>query len=156
MITRIPLFAALLSACFLVPSTLQARSAPCPPETYTRTPEEVLADHREALATGDLDAVECNYAEDATVISDGGIDFGHEQIKSSLAFFLTIFSGVQPVVVQEISISALNPKTHLVRLLFTVDTQCLFVPDGVDTYLIRNGQIHAQTSHALPVFDCLP
>ncbi|HVS12712.1 MAG TPA: hypothetical protein VMV46_02215 [Thermoanaerobaculia bacterium] len=159
MTTRAPLLAvlaALAGTCLLAPSALQARSAPCPPDTYTRTPEEVLADHRQALAVGDLDAVDCNYAEDATVISDGGIDFGRQAIKSSLAFFLQVFGGAQPVVIQEISISTLNPRTHMVRLLFVVDTPCVTVPDGVDTYVIQNGQIHAQTSHAFPVFQCLP
>ncbi|HVS66128.1 MAG TPA: hypothetical protein VMT85_21800 [Thermoanaerobaculia bacterium] len=152
MTLRVPLLTIL--GCFFLVLPLQAATDPCPPHTRLRTPEEVLADHRAALAAGDLDAVDCNYAADATVISDGGIDIGREAIKSSLAFFLRIFDGVQPMVVQEISISALNSQTHVVRLLFTIDTPCVIVPDGIDTYVIRNGQIHAQTSHAFPVFQC--
>lgn len=152
MTLRVPLLTILGCAFLFLP--LQAAAAACPPDTHLRTPEEVLADHRAALAAGDLDAVDCNYSADATVISDGGIDFGHEQIKSSLRFFLEIFDGTQPMVIQEISISALNARTHVVRLLFTVDTPCIVVPDGVDTYVIRNGQIYAQTSHGFPIFQC--
>jgi hypothetical protein len=37
-----------------------------------------------------------------------------------------------------------------------LDTPCVIVTDGVDTYIVRRGQIHAQTSHAFPVFTCLP
>lgn len=44
--------------------------------------------------------------------------------------------------------------THMTRLLFTIDTPCVTVPDGIDTYIIRSGQIHAQTSHGFPVFHC--
>lgn len=127
----------------------------CDPETYERTPEEVLADHRAALATGDLDAVHCNYSTDAKVIADGGIDEGHDEIRASQAFFLQVYGGTQPVVIQQIVVQALDTETSLVRLLFTIDTPCVIVPDGVDTYVIRRGQIHAQTSHAFPVFTCL-
>lgn len=126
----------------------------CPEGTRRRSAEEVLEDHRAALAAGDLDAVYCNYARDATVISDGGIDVGHEAIRASLEFFLQIFGGVQPVVVQEVPVEIPSGRTEMVRVLFTVDTPCVIVPDGVDTYVIRSGQIHGQTSHALPVFTC--
>lgn len=146
----------------------------CAEDTYERTPDQVLEDHRAALAAGNLDAVRCNYAVDAVVISDGGIDVGQDEIRSSLAFFLQIFGGTQPQVVQQITVQVPDqgqqfppapvlapvldppPPTHMVRLLFTFDTPCLSIPDGLDTYIIRSGQIHAQTSHAVPVFRCPP
>lgn len=128
----------------------------CGWSTYFRTPEEVLADHRAALAAGDYDAVYCNYSPDAVVISDGGIDRGHDEIRASVEFFGQLFGGTQPAVVQEIVVKGGAPWTHVVRLLFTIDTPCVTVPDGVDTYVIRFGQIHAQTSHAFPVFQCFP
>lgn len=141
----------------------------CAADTYERTPEQVLDDHRNAMAIGDLDSVFCNYAVDAVVISDGGIDEGQDQIRSSLEFLLNLFGGTLPVVVQQIVVEVpenerrfppaavlhdSNP-IHMVRLLFTIDTPCVIVPDGIDTYVIRAGQIHAQTSHAFPVFQCI-
>jgi hypothetical protein len=127
----------------------------CDPATYERTPEEVLADHRAALAIGDLDAIDCNYSIDATLIGDNGIDVGHDQIRATWEFFLVLYGGTQPMVVQQVVVP-LDHETSLVRLLFTIDTPCVVVPDGIDTYVIRRGQIHAQTSHAFPVFLCLP
>lgn len=126
----------------------------CDPGTYERTAPQVLADHRAALAVGNLDAIDCNYSPDATLIADGGIDVGHDQIRASTDFFLQIYGGTQPVVVQEIAVQVLDAETSMVRVLFTIDTPCVIVPDGVDTYLVRKGQIHAQTSHAFPVFLC--
>lgn len=128
----------------------------CPNDLHQRTPEQVLEDHRAALAAGDLDAVACNYASDAVVISDGGIDVGHDEIRASLEFFLVFFGGVQPVVTQQITTEMPRNKDHMVRLLFTFDAPCVSIPDGVDTYIIRDGQIQAQTSHAVPVFSCPP
>lgn len=140
----------------------------CPAETYERTPEQVLDDHRAALAGGDLDSIDCNYAIDAVVLSDGGIDVGHDAIRSSVAFFLQVFGGTLPHVVQQITVevedtrSSFPPapvlqdeaQTYMTRLLYTIDTPCVTVPDGIDTYIIRSGQIHAQTSHGFPVFHC--
>jgi hypothetical protein len=65
----------------------------CPSNLHQRSPEQVLDDHRAALAAGDFDAAICNYATDAIVIGDGGIDTGHEQIRSSLEFFNRVFEG---------------------------------------------------------------
>lgn len=139
----------------------------CAADTYERTPEQVLDDHRAALAIGDFDAVYCNYAEGAVVIADGGIDVGQDAIRASLEFVFQVFGGVLPQVVQQIVVevpdhqqfpSAANldrsVRTHMVRLLFTLDTPCVIIPDGIDTYVIRSGQIHAQTAHGLPVFPC--
>lgn len=149
------LTAALMLVVVAALAVSPARAAPdCPNELTKRTPQEVLADHRNALATGDMDAAVCNYAEDAIVISDGGIDLGRDQIRSSLEFFQAVFGGTQPEVVQEVVVEALGNHTHMVRLLFTIDTPCIIVPDGVDTYMIHKGQIHSQTSHGFPVFQC--
>jgi hypothetical protein len=126
----------------------------CPSNLHQRSPEQVLDDHRAALAAGDFDAAICNYATDAIVIGDGGIDTGHEQIRSSLEFFNRVFEGTQPQVIQQIVVDVLTNQTSMVRLLFTIDHPCISVPDGIDTYIIRRGLIHGQTSHAFPVFTC--
>lgn len=127
----------------------------CGPAALERTPEEVLNDHFDGLAAGDLDRVYCNYHPDAQLIGDGGIDQGQDAIRSTWDFFLQVYGGAQPNRIQQLVVP-LDHETHLVRLLFTVDTPCVAVPDGVDTYVIRRGQIHAQTHHAFPVFLCLP
>lgn len=129
----------------------------CPKGWRHRTPEQVLADHRAALAAGDVALdVQCNYARDAVVISDQGVDRGREAIALSLQGLVAFFGGAVPLVHSEIVVSVLNPNTHMVKLLFSVETPCIDVPDGVDTYVIRHGQIHAQTAHGFPVFKCGP
>src|SRR5688500_6003158 len=60
----------------------------CPKGLKSRAPEQVLAEHRAALAAGDLDLAMCNFAPDAVVIHDNGIDRGHDAIRASLAFLL--------------------------------------------------------------------
>lgn len=127
----------------------------CGDDALDRTPQEVLDDHFDALAAGNLDGVFCNYGADAQLIGDGGVDVGPQQIRSTWEFFLQMFGGAQPNRIQQIVVP-IDHDTHFVRLLFTVDTPCVTVPDGVDTYVIRRGQIHVQTTHAFPVFHCLP
>ena len=130
---------------------------PCPQGYKDRTPEQVLADHRAWLAVGDVDRdVRCNYAEDAVVISDQGIDSGREAIRLGLQGLVNFFGGAVPIVQSEIVVSILNNNTHMVKLLFSVETPCIDIPDGVDTYVIKRGQIHGQTAHGFPVFKCGP
>lgn len=145
----------------VVASSFSALASPrdsiCPRGSKQRTPEQVLADHRAALAAGNVELdVQCNYASDAVVISDQGVVEGREAIAAALTGLVAFFGGALPVVHEEVVVSILKPGTHMVRLLFSVDTPCVAVPDGIDTYVIRNGQIHAQTAHGFPVFKCAP
>ena len=122
----------------------------CPKRLQLRTPDQVLADHRAALAAGDLDLAMCNFAEDAVVIHDGGIDRGHEAIRASLELLQTIFGGAVPTVTEEIIEPILNgPHTHMVRLRFELTLPFGSIPDGLDTYIITRGRIVAQTAHGL-------
>ncbi len=126
----------------------------CPNDLHTRSAAEVLEDQRAALAAGDVDAAMCNYVEDAVVIHDGGIDYGVEEIEATLRLLATMFGGTVPRIYQEVRVSILGPHTEMARILFTVETPCVIVPDGTDTYIIRRGKIEAQTAHGFPVFVC--
>src|SRR5688572_3495710 len=107
----------------------------CPPGHHTRTPQEVLDSHRDALARGDVEfTVQCNYSEEAVVISDVGVDVGRDAIRQSLNFLVFLFGGAVPALHSEVSVVILNPVTHMVRVLLSVETQCVDVPDGIDTY----------------------
>lgn len=129
----------------------------CPDGYRFRSPEQVLAEHHAALAIGDFDALDCNYAEDAVLVGDGGIATGHDEIRNHFDFFVQLYGGTMPVVVQQISVQVLHEwtRSYMVRELYTIDTPCVTVPDGINTYVIRFGQIRAQTSHGFPVFPCL-
>lgn len=129
----------------------------CPAGYKNRTPQQVLEDHRAWLAAGDVDKdVQCNYARDATVVSDMAVDSGRDAIRMSLLGLVAFFGGAVPAVHSEVAVAVLNDRTYLAKVLFSVSTTCIDVPDGVDTYLIKNGQIHAQSAHGFPVFKCGP
>jgi hypothetical protein len=143
-----------LAALVCLAGTVPLAAVPDDPLLHQRTPEEVLSDLAAALAEGDFDAAVSNYAPDAIIISDGGIDIGHEQIRSSMEFFDAVFDGTQRAPVQQIVVETPIPNTYMVRQLYTVDTPCIIIPDGIATYVIRKGRIQSQTDHGFPVFQC--
>ena len=128
----------------------------CPAGLKNRSAAQVLNDHRAALAAGDWAAVACNYAEDAVVISDQGIDSGRAVITASLQGLSGFLGGTVPVVNQEVIVTILNDRAEMARVLFSITTPCLDIPDGVDTYIIKRGRIQSQTAHGFPVFKCFP
>ena len=121
-----------------------------------RTAEQVLEAHRAALAAGDYDSARCNYAEDAVIVNDGGITRGRDNIIADLQALGGLFGGVIPIVNQEVIVSILNDRAEMARVLFSISTPCIDIPDGVDTYIVKNGKIQAQTAHGFPVFKCVP
>jgi hypothetical protein len=134
-----------------------ARRNDCPRGFRLRTAAEVLDSHRALLAAGDVETdVACNYAEDAVVISDQGVDGGRDAIFVSLSGLVAAFGGIMPTVTEQVVVPAFREGIDMVRIRFTLSTPCIDIPDGTDTYLIKNGQIHAQTAHGLPVFKCGP
>jgi hypothetical protein len=150
-----PLTALALLALTLLPVVAGAADS-CPAGSGERTPEKVLEDHRQALLAGEVDRdVACNYDRDAVVISDQGVDSGRDAIRLALQRLLGAFRGAVPVVRSQV-VLPLPGGGHMVRVLFSLETPCLDLPDGVDTYLIQGGRILAQTAHASPAFKCAP
>jgi hypothetical protein len=142
-----------LFAAAAFPATVRAGGEACPSTRQNRAPEKVLQDHREALSAGDVDRdVSCNYAPDAVVISDGGVDAGRDAIRTSLQTLVAATRGVAPTVTSQV-VRPLADGGHMVRVLFSLERPCL---DGVDTYLIQGGRIVAQTAHAFPGARCAP
>lgn len=132
------------------------RPRDCDRSLRHRDAETVLADHRAALAAGDWVAARCNYADNAVVINDGGTTTGADNIIADLQFLASLFGGLIPVVTQEVVVSILNDRAEMARVLFSIETQCIDIPDGVDTYVVKDGKIQAQTAHGFPVFKCGP
>jgi hypothetical protein len=128
----------------------------CSAALMKRSAAEVLASQRAALAAGDWETVRCNYAADAVVISDMGVTEGVDDIVMALQGFGMLFGGTVPVLDEEIVVSILNDKAEMARILFSITTPCVDIPDGTDTYIVRKGKIVAQTAHGFPVFKCFP
>ena len=125
----------------------------CASGLANRSAREVLADHRSALAAEDWEAVQCNYGDNAVVITDEGLVQGADAITGALQQLATVFGGSIPTVDDE-SVAPLPEGGELVRLLFHIATECLAIEDGVDTYLIRQGRIVGQTVHGVPSPSC--
>jgi len=147
--------AAALLVLALLPVIARGGEA-CPAGSGDRAPEKVLEEHRAALLAGDVEGdVLCNYAPDAVVISDQGVDSGRDAIRLALERLVAAFKGAVPTVKSQV-ILPLPGRGHMVRVLFSMQTPCVDLPDGVDTYLIQAGRIVAQTAHASPSFKCAP
>lgn len=128
----------------------------CARSLNNRTAEQVLESHRAALNAGDFDAVSCNYAEDAVVIADGNVTHGRDNIVADLEMIAGLFGGVFPIVNQQTVVSILRDRAEMAQVLFSIETQCVAIEDGADTYIIKDGKIQAQTSHGFPTFTCPP
>jgi ketosteroid isomerase-like protein len=108
-------------------------------EMQARTPEEVYASHGAALVAEDLDGLVANFAEDAVVITPKGVLYGKEGVQESFTRLFTdlpkadwemkttLFGG-EVLFLEWASTSANSSATH-----------------GVDTFVIRDGLIRAQT-----------
>jgi hypothetical protein len=129
-------------------------TAACSPELKERAPEQVLADHRAALAAQDWDAARCNFHPDAKMISDSGVSEGVDAIIAEFQQLATFFGGYLPAVYSEIVLSILDSDRYMARVLYFFDTPCVDVGDGADTYIIRKGQIVALTTHGFASFSC--
>jgi ketosteroid isomerase-like protein len=126
----------------------------CPSGLNERTPQQVLADFRAALAAGDWAAVRCNFDDDAVMISDNGITNGPAEIVTEFQAFFTFFGGFFDQVYSEIVVNVLGGNRYMARVLYTVDTVCSDVPDGAYTYVIKGGRIAALTTHGFIQFSC--
>src|SRR5581483_8967350 len=79
----------------------------------TRTPEQVLASHRRALAARDWAEVRLNYADDAVVISDMGVTAGADAIVADLKAIVASLGPAVPTVRRQ-EMVPLDERTHMV------------------------------------------
>ena len=127
----------------------------CDPLLKQRTPEAVLADLRAALAAEDWDTVRCSFKTDAILISDNGVSVGVDAIVAEFQALSVFFGGSFVQVYQEIVVTIpRGDNRFMARVLYTVDTACADVPDGIDTYIIGRGQIVSLTTHGFIQFSC--
>jgi hypothetical protein len=105
-----------------------------------RTPEEVLDDHLATSLNGDVeDDLRRNYADDVTVVSNWGVGHGHDGVRRMADLLRAQLLGCT--------------FTYRLRLVdngigllqWTAESTAGAVRDGVDSYVVRNGLIQAQT-----------
>ncbi|MFF2777533.1 nuclear transport factor 2 family protein [Streptomyces sp. NPDC058052] len=105
---------------------------------HTRTPQEVFADHGRRLGTGDLDLVSENYAEDAVLLTPGGVLTGRAGVREGIGRLLADLPDAE---------WRLTPRfaADVLLLEWSAVGAAHEVTDGVDTFVFRDGLISAQT-----------
>ncbi len=88
------------------------------------------------------------------MISESGVSEGVEAIIAEFQVLATFFGGTLPAVYSEITVSILDSDRHMARVPYFIDTACVDIQDGAETYVIRKGQIVALTTHGFAVFSC--
>ncbi len=105
----------------------------------TRTPQEVLAHHSQALGAADLDEIVADFADDAVVITPAGVKRGKQGVREAFTELLA-----------ELPDAAWDVKRHVdadgvVLLAWTAETAGSRADDGVDTLVVQDGMIRVQT-----------
>jgi hypothetical protein len=106
-----------------------------------RSPEEVFEDHLRLARVGAVEEdLARNFADDVVVLTRAGVYRGHDGVRELAATMQhelpdARFTYGTRVVADEIAL-----------LEWTADAQGAWVRDGVDTFIVRGGQIVAQTT----------
>jgi hypothetical protein len=127
-----------------------AAEAKCPKGLQKRSTDQVLASHRAALAAADWEAVACNYAKKAFMITDQGVLVGPEEIVAWFVSLHDLFGTIAPQIAEEVFFR------EAVREVYRLDGGWVVIPDGVDTYRIRRGKIEWQGIHGIIEFTGPP
>lgn len=89
------------------------------------------------------------------MISDNGVSTGVNPIVAEFQALVAFFGGTTPTVYSEIVVTIPpGDNRFMVRTLSFIDTVCVDVPDGTETYVIKGGKIVSLTTHGFFVFSC--
>jgi ketosteroid isomerase-like protein len=105
----------------------------------TRTPQEVLAHHSRALDAADLDEIVADFADDAVVITPAGAKRGRAGVREAFTQLLADLPDATWSVRRQINADG------VVLLAWAADARGSRADDGVDTFVLDNGMIQAQT-----------
>ena len=107
--------------------------------TTARTPQEVFQHHAEVLIAGDLDGIVSDYSDDAVFITPDGVRRGKDGVRDGFVKLLGDVPSADWDVPTQIF------EGDLLFIEWTADSERTRVEDGVDTFVIRDGLIQAQT-----------
>jgi len=129
---------------------LEAPDVACPPGYRDRSPVEVVTDWLDAYGSENVPLLLCNYHPSAYILDDQGILFGYGDIASAYSSLWSLFSGVNPTILQ------ITEFESSIRMLSTLDAGWVEMQDGIDTFEIENGRIRRQNRHGLITFNGPP
>jgi hypothetical protein len=107
----------------------------------TRTPQEVFTHHGQAFRDEDLDEIVADFADDAVVITPAGVNRGKNGVREA---FTQLFADLPNA-----AWALRTPicEDDVLLLEWSADAAESRADDGVDTFVFRDGLIHAQTVH---------
>jgi len=106
------------------------------------TPAEVITGRIADLQAGNIDAVMCTYAVDATVIMAGSVITGRPAIRSAFLSFFGLLGNTVPTFTSQ------TYSGPMALVTYTVNSTNVVVPDGADSFVIKNGRIRYHTVSA--------
>jgi hypothetical protein len=117
-------------------------SDPTPVDTAQRLAADVLQDHLRLREAGELEEdLRRNYAPDVVLLSARGVLRGHEGVRTSTAFLYEAAAG------HEYRYHSTVEDDRMAMLEWSAVGHEMRIVDGVDSYLIEDGVIKAQTIH---------
>lgn len=105
-----------------------------------RTPQEIIDHHAEALLRGDVADVMSDYADDARFITEDGVVAGRAALTEAFTAVLEAFPRF------DLTVETLVADGDVALLFWSADTAGHTITGGVDTFVVRDGLIHAQTA----------
>ncbi|GAA4675957.1 hypothetical protein GCM10023215_04950 [Pseudonocardia yuanmonensis] len=113
-----------------------------------RTAVEVLTDHLKALNAHDVEAILADYAPDAVLVTPGATLQGHDGLRQA---FGGLLEQMPNCVFTEKSVTEATAGADGVLLLeWSLESDVATVSDGIDTVVVRDGLIVAQTARFTP------
>jgi ketosteroid isomerase-like protein len=111
-------------------------------QNKTRTTKEVFDHHLEAFGKRDLEAIKADFSSDAVYINSAGVVAkGPDEI---IEVYRQYFDSQEPGASG--NITQLIIEGDIVFLEWVANSRSINIPDGVDTFVIQNGMIKAQTA----------
>ena len=105
-----------------------------------RSAGEVLDDHLAVSLNGDVEQdLSRNYAPDVVIVSNWGVEHGHDGIRRMSQLLRRQLPGCT------FTYRLRLVDGEIAMLTWDADSAAASVRDGVDSYVIRDGEIHAQT-----------
>jgi ketosteroid isomerase-like protein len=104
-----------------------------------KTPQEVFEHHAGALGAGDLDGIVEDYSDNAVFITPDGVLHGKDGVRQG---FTKLLADVPNAAWK---LNTLIFEGDVLFLEWAATAAATKVEDGVDTFIIQDGQIHLQT-----------
>lgn len=115
----------------------------------SRDTRSVLDDHLACRETGDLDGdLERNYADDVVVITPAGVHRGHDGVRSAAEKLYRAVSHTDGY-----EYTSIVTDDRIALLEWAAGGGEMRIADGVDTFLIEDGEIKVQTIRYTVVFS---